>query len=96
MSNIMAQVYENAYAVTVSDTAADPVGPFAGLMVSVAGTLKIHTVGGQDVAFTVVAGQLVQIATQRVWSTGTSATVIGLASPPYKIPFNPGSGVVIP
>lgn len=96
MSNILARVYENAYAVTVSDTTADPAGPFASLLVSVAGTLKIHCLGGQDVAFTVIAGQEVHIATQRVWSTGTSATVIGLSSIPYKPAINPGAGTVLP
>ena len=89
----VAIVYEDAAAVTASDTAADPAGPFASLLVSVAGTLKIHTLVGTDVAFSVIAGQEVHIATQRVWSTGTSATVVGLKAPAiYRVPLNPGLG----
>jgi hypothetical protein len=86
VSNILAQTYDGAADVTKSDTVADPAGPFAGLLVSVAGTLKLTTVRGYTVAFTVVAGQEVHIATQRVWSTGTSATVIGLLVHPFAGP----------
>lgn len=86
MSNILAITFEDAAAVTKSDTTADPAGPFAGLIVSVAGTLKITTIRGGVVAFTVIAGQEVNIATQRVWSTGTSATVIGVLAIPFKGP----------
>jgi hypothetical protein len=68
----------NAYAVTPSDTTADPNGPFGELVVGGAGTLKITTVGGSTVSYTVVAGQRLEIRTQRVWSTGTTATnVVG-------------------
>jgi hypothetical protein len=95
VSSIEGRVYENAFAVTTSDATADANGPFAGLIVSVAGTLKVTTVGGTTVAFTVIAGQEIHLAVQRVWTTGTTATVIGLSQSPYKAPLNPGTGVVL-
>ena len=95
MAGTVLEVYENAFAVTVSDTTADPNGPFAGLVCDVAGTLKITTLGGQTLALHVIAGQHLKIAVQRVWSTGTAATVIGLSNPPYKPALNPGAGVVL-
>lgn len=66
----------NAYAVTLSDTTADPNGPFTELVVGGAGTVKVHTVGGADVSYTAVAGQRIQLQVSRVWSTGTAATAI--------------------
>lgn len=84
MSNILAQTYEGAVVPTQSDTAPDPKGPFAALLVSIAGTLKITPISGPAVAFTVIAGQYVLIATRQVWSTGTTATVIGLIALPYR------------
>ncbi len=84
MSNILASTYDNIQAVTKSDSVADPQGPYAGLLVSVAGTLKITAVGGGVVALVVVAGQIVPVATKMVWSTGTAATVFGLTAIPYK------------
>ena len=71
----------------VSDTTADPAGPFAALLVTASGTLKITTVRGSTVSLAAVnVGQIVPIATKQVWSTGTGATVIGLRTPPYKGP----------
>ena len=79
MSDIRAQLYRGASAVTVSDTTADPAGPFHALLVSVAGTIKVQPTNSTTaVSFNVVAGQHVSIQTSRVWSTGTTATVIGL------------------
>ena len=86
MSNIQAVVYTDAVAVTVSDTTADPAGPFASLLCTVAGTLKISTIRqpNSSVSLVVVAGQVIPIVTQRVWSTGTSSTVVGLTALPFK------------
>lgn len=84
MSAILSELYDDAATVTTSDTVADPNGPFAALLVSAAGTLKITTIRGGTVALVVVAGQYVRITTQRVWTTGTAATVIGLYASPYK------------
>lgn len=90
----VAIVYEDAATVTVSDTLADPAGPFASLLVTAIGTVKLHTLVGTDVSLAaVVVGQEIHIATQRVWSTGTSATVIGLKAPAiYRVPLNTGVG----
>lgn len=85
MSNILAITYERAVTVTKSDTVADPSGPFAALIVTVAGTLKFTAVNGGDVALgSTTVGQIIPIATSRVWSTGTGATVMGLLAMPYK------------
>ena len=78
MSDLWASTYDRPGVVTESDSANDPAGPFAGLLVSVAGTLKVTPLNGAAIAFTVVAGQYVRFPVVRVWSTGTSATVIGL------------------
>ena len=67
-------------AVTESDTDADPNGPFRGIMVLTAGTVKITTQGGDDVAFAdgeIATGIIHPIRVTRVWSTGTTATVLG-------------------
>ena len=89
-------VYEGAFAPTLSDTGTDANGPFAGLIVTVVGTLKVHTVAGQDVSFAATTvGQLIPLAVTRVWSTGTSATVVGLSMNPYKPALNPGAGTVL-
>ena len=87
-------VYEDAAAVTPSDASADPAGPFASLLVTGAGTVKLHKLVGTDVSLAaVVVGQEIHIATQRVWSTGTSATIIGLKAPAiYRTPLNAGAG----
>lgn len=84
MSTIVSRVYENAVVVTPSDTVADPKGPFAGLLVTVAGTLKFTCLGGGVVTLSTTAvGQELHLATRNVWVTGTGATVMGLTSPPY-------------
>jgi hypothetical protein len=85
MSSILAVTYESAAAVTKSDTTDDPAGTFAGLLVTATGTLKFRTIRGQDVTLsTTTVGQIIPIATRFVWSTGTSATVLGLHAMPYK------------
>lgn len=98
MSDIGAESYGYPVAVTASDAVNDPSGPFQGLLVSVAGTLRVTPYGGPQaqagaspgyVAFTVVAGQYVRFPVRRVWSTGTSATVIGLCA--GAGPIKPGS-----
>lgn len=84
MAAILATVHDTAHAPTLSDATNDPQGTFSGLIVTAAGTLKITTVRGHDVSFAaVVVGQFIPIATLRVWSTGTSATVVALSAAPY-------------
>ena len=83
-SSIQAITYEGAKAVTLSDSVKDPAGPFAGLLVTATGNLKFTTITGDTVALTAVANNaIIPIAISRVWSTGTSATVVGLGVSPY-------------
>jgi hypothetical protein len=87
MSNILAQTYDQAVAVTPSDSVADPAGPFAGLLVITAGSgLKFTDQYGNTVAMTgtIPVGTEIHVACSRVWSTGTGATVVGLIAMPYK------------
>lgn len=85
MSAILSRTYDAAIAVTVSDSTADPAGPFAGLLVAVAGTVKFTDNQGNTVTLgSVLAGTELHVATSRVWSTGTSATVYGLRAQPFR------------
>lgn len=85
MSDILATTYDAAIPVTKSDTIADPQGPFAGLLVAVAGIVKFTDIQGNDVTTgSVAAGTVIPVATQRVWSGTTAATVYGLRAHPYK------------
>lgn len=85
MSSILAVTYDSATAVTKSDTVKDPAGPFAGLLVTATGTLKFTTIKGSVVTLsTTTVGQIIPIAVEYVWSTGTSATVLGLHAMPYR------------
>ena len=89
MNNIQSITYEDAVPVTKSDSAADPLYPFAGLLVTITGTVKFQTPrGGVVTLSTTTVGQIIPICVQRVWSTGTSATVLGLVASPYV--GNPG------
>ena len=70
-----------ASAVTVSDATPDPAGPFRGLWVGAAGSVKVTTRDGDDVTFVgVPAGTVLPVAVSRVWSTGT-----GVATPNTNI-----------
>ena len=84
MSNLWAETYEYAAAVTKSDTLADPKGPFAGLLVDTAGILKLTPLNGPDaggsITLNVVAGEYVRFPVQRVWSGTTTAVVFGLVA----------------
>ena len=85
MSSILAITYDGTATVTPSDTALDPAGPFAGLLVTTTGTLKFRDLRGGDTTLsTTTEGQIIPIAIARVWSTGTGATVRGLYAMPYK------------
>lgn len=72
----------DAVVVAVSDTVADPNGPFYSLYVGVAGgAIKLTTLLGSDVTLTAVPLGILKIGCTRVWSTGTTATaalIIGL------------------
>ena len=98
MSDIYATTYSGSAAVTKSDTVADPAGPFAGLLMTAVGTLKVTLTDGSVLTFgtETVINKIFPYSIQRVWSTGTGATVVGLYAPILKAPFNPGAGVVSP
>lgn len=70
----------DAVAVTASDATNDPGGPFYSLYVGGAGAVKLTTLAGTDVTLSAVpVGTTLKIGCRRVWSTGTTATlVIGL------------------
>jgi hypothetical protein len=60
-----------------TDDAVDLDDPSDALWVGGAGTVKVTTVGGQDVTISgVAAGTLLPIRVTRVWENGTSATLI--------------------
>lgn len=71
-----------AAAVTPSDTVNIPsvtggVNNGCVLYVGGAGTLKVTTIGGDEVTFTgLIAGSFIPVHVVKVWSTGTSATNI--------------------
>jgi len=71
-----------AAAVTPSDTVNIPAvtgGTNNGcvLYVGGAGTLKVTTIGGDDVTFSgLIAGSFIPVHVVKVWATGTSATNI--------------------
>lgn len=72
----------DAVVVTVSDTEADPNGPFNALYVGVAaGNIKLQTLEGSTVTLTAVPIGVLKIGCSRVWSTGTTTTaalIVGL------------------
>lgn len=83
--HIVANSYDAAVAVTKSDTVADPAGPFAGLFVAVAGIVRfVDQAGNEILTGSVAAGTVIPIATQRVFSSTTAATVFGLKAGPYS------------
>ena len=98
MSTIAAITYEDAIAVTPSDTVADPSGPFAGFYVGAAGTVKLTTIRGTTATLlNCQAGIIYPIAFSRIWSSVTGATsILGMVAMPYKAAFNPGAGIVQP
>jgi hypothetical protein len=87
MSTIESTTYEAAAVPTLSDTATDPLGPFAALQCTATpGTVKVHTVGGQDVTIYIALGQIVPLAVARVWSSGTTPGIalVGFRAAPYQ------------
>lgn len=94
MSDIQAITYTGARAVTTANSGTDAAAPFAGLLVTATGTVKFTAVDGSVITLsTTSVGQIIPIATQLVWTTGTSATVLGLiAAGPFKGGNNWGSG----
>lgn len=65
----------HAYAVTPDDAADLPVACRA-LNVAAAGTVRVTTVGGDEVSVAVAEGGAFPLRCRRIWATGTSATGI--------------------
>lgn len=88
MSTIQAITYEDAIAVTASDSAKDPAGPFAGFYTGSGGDITVVTSRGRTVLFKgTAAGLVVTCAILQVKVTGTAATnILGMLAPPYKGP----------
>lgn len=86
MSNILSITYDDAIAVTASNTVADPAGPFAGFYSGSGGTIKVTTIKGTAATFTnVPAGVVVTCAILNVWSSTTTATnILGMVANPFK------------
>ena len=96
-SDIRSITYEGAALVTQSDSADDPVGPFAAFEASSgSGLVKITTLTGDVVTLYATQGLIVPVAIKRVWSTGTAASlsIVGFRAVPYKQAINPGTGTV--
>jgi hypothetical protein len=88
MSNLYARLYDDMKAVTKADSGDDAAGPFAGLLVTGVGTLKVTTRQGTTVALAAVAvGQYIDVPIKLVWSTGSTATVVGLIGAPIARSF---------
>lgn len=82
MSTIAASTFDGMVSATLSDTADDPAGPFAGIFVSAAGTLKFRDGRGQTVTMAACPVGHLYVRCVRVFSTGTGATVFGLLAMP--------------
>lgn len=98
MSDIRSITYEGAAAVTQSDSAADPNGPFAAIEATTAsGLAKVTMINGDVVTVYLTQGLIKPIAIRMVWTSVTAATgIVGYRSNPYRQATNPGSGVVQP
>jgi hypothetical protein len=86
MSNILSITYDDAIAITASDSVDDPSGPFAAFHTGTGGTIKVTTIKGNSVALTnLPAGIVYTLAIKRVWSSTTTATgVFGMVALPFK------------
>jgi hypothetical protein len=82
VSNLWAETYDYAIAPTLSDSADEPGGPFAGLYCSVAGNVQLLQQNGPNSTITVAmaAGTYWRTPVRRVCLSSTTATVLGLRS----------------
>ena len=87
MSDIRSVTYEDAVVPTLSDSVADPLGPFAGFYCANSGNVKIQTMYGSSPTFVnVLAGVIYPVQFTRIWSTGTTAStnILALTSVPLR------------
>jgi hypothetical protein len=86
MSTINAITYDDAVAITPSDTVVQgATKPFAAIYTGSGGTISIVTVAGTTCNLAnLPAGVILPIATKQVRSSNTGATgIFGLRAPPY-------------
>ena len=81
--------YDYGVAPTLSDSADEPGGPFAGLLCTVAGNVQPLQLNGPNATITIAmaAGEYFRVPVRRVCLSSTTATVLGLRSsivPPAK------------
>jgi hypothetical protein len=88
MSNILATVYEGGIAITASNTANDPAGPFAALYIGGAGTAVVVDLRGNSTTYAgLLAGTILPVQCVRVNSTGlTASNIVGLRAAPIGGP----------
>jgi hypothetical protein len=82
-SDIRAVTYDDAVAVTASDTVNDPNGPFSALQATVGGGLiRVTTLRGSTAVVYLVLGEILTLAVTRVWVSGAVATgIVGFKAP---------------
>ena len=93
MSTVRARLYDYPVAVTLGIAGADPAGPFAGAVCSVAGTAVFYPLNGPSsqigasvpVTMQVIAGQYLDFPIAR-FHTNTTATMLGLVAAAVTIP----------
>jgi hypothetical protein len=95
MSDVKAVTYEDAIALTASDTA--NIGPYAAIYTGSGGNITVTTLAGTKTQLAgTAAGIIIPLAFTRLWATGTTPTnVCGMVAVPYKPSLNPGSGTVV-
>ena len=75
-----AQAFQDAYAVTPSDSVDLATGITRGILVgATGGTLKVTMASGNTVTFTIplaACGYTLDLAVSRIWATGTACTLI--------------------
>jgi hypothetical protein len=88
MSDIRAFAFEGGLAITPSNTANDPAGPFAALWIGTAGNATIVDSRGNVTTYTnLPAGFLLPLQCVRVNSTGlTAGSIVGLRANPVGGP----------
>ncbi len=86
MSDIGAQTFMGARAVTQSDTTADPAGPFVSLQATTsAGLAQVSTGLGDQVTIYLPLGVPINLNVTRVWQSVTAATgIVGFVAKPFK------------
>ena len=86
MSDISAQTYMGARAVSQSDTVSDTNGPFVALQATTAaGLVKITTAIGDVATIYLPLGVPINMNVIQVWTSVTTATgIVGFVAKPFK------------